>query len=328
MTIEKELVEKLNIARPNNKESSHKLYVKCVKRISEKIGQFDFDNVEFLKDRELVLEHTASLASSTRRNYFTACANILRLEEPNDELTETIKYYEEEVQKYNVKYKKQQETGIISKKQEEQFSIGIDGIIDMLLKMEHNLDNDRTYLCWLVFQILMRHPLRNEVVTLKKISATKFNKLKLEPSETSENYLVIPANIYKIPIRIVSTNYKTSGKYGIKTVTIEDKQLRKMIMNYIKHTGNVKDGEALFRLDNKDVDEKTLTNLLLYHTKAYTPNGVSISTTIFTKILLSHKFADVSFQMKKAAIDRGHSIGVQGATYIKQLKPLNLEKPE
>lgn len=324
MSFEKQLIIKLNEARPNNKEASHKQYVRCIKKLYQKKDE-TFDNIELIKDRELVVELTAEFATSTRRNYYTACANVLRLEEPNDEITDTIKFYETEVQKYNGKYKKEQETGIISDKQEEQFSIGIEGIIDMLIKMEKNLDNDRTYLCWLVFQILMRHPLRNEVVTLKKISYSNFKKLKLEAGEAGDNYLVIPANIYKNPIKIVSTNYKTSGKYGIKTINIEDKQLRKMIMNYIKHTGDVRDGEALFRLDDKDVDEKTLTNLLLYHSKAFTPNGVSISTTIFTKILLSHKFADVSFQMKKAAIDRGHSIGTQGATYIKQLKPINLE---
>jgi len=327
MTFRAELLKRLNEARPHNKEATHKLYVTCIRKIYEK-NKKPFEDIELVKDKGVVLAVVSQFATSTMRNYFTACANVLRLEEPTDEVTNTIKFYEDSVRKYNNKYNKEQESGIISEKQEEQFSIGIEGVIDMLLKMEHNLENDRTYLCWLVFQILLRHPLRNEVVTLKKISYAQFAKLKLAGGPNEDNYLVIPANIYKKPLKIVSTNYKTSGTYGIKTIDIEDKQLRKMIMNYIKHTGNIKNGEALFRLDEKDVDEKTLTNLLLYHTKAFTPNGVSISTTIFTKIVLSHKFADVSFEMKKAAIDRGHSISTQGKTYIKQLKPMNLEKPE
>lgn len=327
MTFQNDLLKRLNEARPNNKEATHKLYVTCIRKIYEK-NKKPFQDIELVKDKGIVLAVVSQFATSTMRNYFIACANVLRMEEPTEEINNTIKFYEDSVKKYNNKYNKEQESGIISDKQEEQFSIGIEGVIDMLLKMEHNLENDKTYLCWLVFQILMRHPLRNEVVTLKKISYSNFAKLKLEAGPSGDNYLVIPANIYKNPLKIVSTNYKTSGTYGIKTIDIEDKQLRKMLMNYIKHTGNVKDGEALFRLDEKDVDEKTLTNLLLYHTKSFTPNAVSISTTIFVKIILSHKFQDVSFEMKKAAIDRGHSISTQGKTYIKQLKPLNLEKTE
>ena len=325
MTFQTDLLKRLNEARPNNKEATHKLYVTCIRKIYEK-NKKPFEDIELVKDKGIVLAVVSQFATSTMRNYFIACANVLRMEEPTEEINNTIKFYEDSVKKYNNKYNKEQESGIISDKQEEQFSIGIEGIIDMLLKMEHNLENDKTYLCWLVFQILTRHPLRNEVVTLKKISYANFAKLKLEAGPSGENYLVIPANIYKNPLKIVSTNYKTSGTYGIKNINIEDKQLRKMIMNYIKKTGNIKDGESLFRLDEKDVDEKTLTNLLLYHTKSFTPNAVSISTTIFVKIILSHKFADVSFEMKKAAIDRGHSISTQGKTYVKQLKPMNLEK--
>tara|TARA_R110000737_G_scaffold134556_1_gene165875 strand:- start:4055 stop:5032 length:978 start_codon:yes stop_codon:yes gene_type:complete len=314
---ENTLINKLNEARPNNKESSHKQYVRCLKLLSKKNKEDDFNNIDFAKDRELVGNLTTDLSDSTKRNYLTACANILRLEEKNDDLDIIIKYYEDKVKEYNTQYKKDNsETSEISAKQKPAFDIGMEGLIDMMYKMERDvLKNPTTYLAYMVYQILLRHPLRNEIGTLEKITLSKFNKLKLN-DELVKNYLVIPSNIYKKPLTIVSTNYKTDDKYGIKKVDIVDKTLRKKIMDYIKYTGNTNTG-ALFENNNVPVNEKSLTDILLYQSKKYTTDNIGIGTTMFAKITISHETAEIHSIMKEKAIARGHSIGIQSLTYIK-----------
>lgn len=323
---ETELINKLNEARPTNKQSSHKQYVRCLKLLSKKNNEESFTNINFAKDKELVINLTADLSDSTRRNYLTACANILRLEEKTEELEDIIKYYEDKVKEYNNKYIEDNKTGIISDKQKTAFGIGIQGLVDMLFNMEKNLENPETYLAYTIFHILLQYPLRNEIGTLEKIKLADFNKLKVGAHPTEEykgkNWLVIPSNIYKKPITIVSTNYKTEQKYGIKHVDIVNKELRRKLIEYIKFTGGELEG-PLFKYNNEKLNEKKLTDILLYQSKKYTNEKVGIGTTIFAKIVLSHEFEEINTLMRHKALARGHSVGIQSLTYIKQNQDTN-----
>jgi hypothetical protein len=318
---ENQLISKLNEARPENKSSSHKQYVRCLRLLSKKNKEDSFNNVDFAKDTDLVFNLTSDLSDSTRRNYLTACANILRLEEKNEGIEAIIKYYEDKVKEYNNKYIEEQKTGKISSKQKPIFDIGMSGLLDMLYNMEKNLKDPTTYLAYTIYSILLNHPLRNEVGTLEKIKLKDFNKLKIAPvpdeNDENKNYLVIPSNVYKKPLVIVSTNYKTDKKYGMKKVEIVNPQLRRKLLNYIKDTGNEMSG-PLFTYNNNPVNEKTLTDILLYQSKKYTNEKVSVGTTMFAKITLSHDFNEINELMKKKAVERGHSSGIQSLTYIKQ----------
>ena len=318
---ENELISKLNEARPNNKSSSHKQYVRCLRLLSKKNKEDTFNNVDFAKDADLVFNLTEDLSNSTRRNYLTACANILRLEEKSEGIDEIIKYYEDKVKEYNDEYIKQNNTGKISNKQKEVFDIGMSGLLDMMYNMEKKISDPTTYLAYIVYSILLNHPLRNEVGTLEKIKLTDFNKLKIGAHPTEEfkgkNWLVIPSNVYKKPLTIVSTNYKTNDKYGTKKVEIVNPLLRRKLLNYIRDTGNIKSG-PLFMYKDKPLNEKTLTDILLYQSKIYTNEKVSVGTTMFAKITLSHDFNEINELMKKKAVERGHSSGIQSLTYIKQ----------
>ena len=318
---EKELLSKLNDARPNNKISSHKQYVRCLRLLSQKNKEDDFNNIDFTKDTTLVGKLTTDLSDSTKRNYLTACANILRLEDENDDITKIVKYYEDKVKEYNTQYKKDNsESTEISAKQKPAFDIGMDGLVNMMYKMEKNLDNPTTYLAYMVYQLLLRHPLRNEIGTLQKIKLADFNRLKVGAPLTEEfkgqNWLVIPSNIYKKQITIVSTNFKTDKTYGVKNVEIVDKVLRKKLMDYIKFTGNELSG-PLFTYKDNPVNEKTLTDILLYQSKKYTDKKIGVGTTMFYKITLSHDTGEINKLMKKKAMERGQSVATQSMIYSK-----------
>jgi len=327
---EKVLIEKLKEARPKNKLSSHKQYARCIKLLNDRLNQklqttHEFENIDFVKDRDLIINLTSDLSDSTKRNYFTACANVLRLEDKTDELDEIINYYETKVNDFNDKYKEEQKSGIISDKQKPAFDVKLDGLLDMMYNMERDLDDPTTHIAYMVYNILLHHQLRNEVGTLEKIGLSQFNGLKKDEVQ-GKNWLVIPSNIYKKPFKIVSTEYKTDKKHGTKTVEIKNPILRKKLLNYIRQTGNVRSG-PLFVYDGKPVNEKILTDILLYQSKKYLPQSNSddnpskkfgIGTTMFAKIVLSHEFEEINGLMKQKAMDRGHSIGVQSSIYIKK----------
>ena len=54
MTFQTDLLKRLNEARPNNKEATHKLYVTCIRKIYEK-NKKPFEDIELLKDKGIVL---------------------------------------------------------------------------------------------------------------------------------------------------------------------------------------------------------------------------------------------------------------------------------
>ena len=320
---ENELLSKLNEAKPDNKITSHKSYVRCLRLLSKKNKEDEFKNIDFAKDKDLVESLTSDLSDSTKRNYLTSCANGLRLENKNDELTQIIKYYEDKVKEYNTQFKKNNEDGYISDKQKPAFDIGIDGLVDMIYKMEKDIKNDPvTYVAYMIYNILLQYPLRNEVGRFVKISSANFKKLKTEAPLTEEfkdiNYLVIPSNIYKKNIKMVSTEYKTNKIYGVKTVEIKDKKLRKKLIDYIKYTGGSNSG-PLFKYKDNALDDQTVTNILMEQSKKYT--GIGIGTTMFYKITVSAEAGEIHKTLKEKAIARGQSMSTQSSSYIKISKP-------
>ena len=82
MTFQTDLLKRLNEARPNNKEATHKLYVTCIRKIYEK-NKKPFEDIELVKDKGIVLAVVSQFATSTMRNYFIACANVLLITQLN-----------------------------------------------------------------------------------------------------------------------------------------------------------------------------------------------------------------------------------------------------
>ena len=176
-------------------------------------------------------------------------------------------------------------------------------------------------------KILMRlyllHPSRNEYAGLKFITLRDYRKLK----QPEYNYVVIGQKFSYLSI----TNYKTSGKYGLKLSQITDKPLLKMLKS-LKNVRDFEEKENLFYLQKTGMpwDNYNLCNILTKFSKKYM-DGKSIGSTLIYKIVIAEaglnynealenddivnaiKFNEI---LAKYARSRGHSQKVQKDFYI------------
>jgi len=245
--------------------------------------------------------------SNTRRNYLAAFSAISTMT-GNDE--SAIKFFNDKVQELNNQYSDQNSTGIISDKQKPSFEVGIDGLhklIDTLRDMPNKTNGQKTAL--LCYQILMEIPLRNELASLEFIRKSIFDKLSYE-KRRDRNFIVTTM----ASMEMVRYAYKTGKTYGEIRTPISE-YLRQKLLLYKIDVGIgplFRDGSGN-RLTNQQLAE------LLFHTSKKIL-GVPVSTTLFTKIRLSHQYAESVDALKNEAANRGHSTGVQQSVYIKKLE--------
>ena len=245
--------------------------------------------------------------SNTRRNYLAAFGAFNTMVGKDKS---AIKFFTDKVQELNNKYSKENETGIISDKQKRSFEVGMDGLhklLNTLEDMPNKTNGQKTAL--LAYEILMEIPIRNELATLEFLTKSSFNKLK-EDKKRDRNFIVATTD----SMEMVRYGYKTGKKYGEIRTPISESLRQKLVM-YKRDVGN----SYLFRdgagnpLSNQQLAE------LLYHTSKKIL-GVPVSTTLFTKIRLSHEHGESVDKLKKEAQTRGHSTGVQQSVYIKKME--------
>ena len=288
--------------KPNLKPTSIKQYVSCIKTLHNKIlgENTETDNYDFLKDPEKLKIHLSEYHFTTARNYYTAVITLLETEEPRDK--NTIKVYENIVKESNDNYKKQNETGIISVKQSDNF-VSVDKI-DKLI----SILKDKNEIGYIIFSILKHHHIRNEIATLQVIKLMDYKKLQVLEKKDN-NYMVVGTK----KLFIARNGYKTNKTYGEITFDITDKLLIKDIRKYIKGL----DSNEMFPFpDTNGGKKQQLSNLMSYLSDKYI--GVKISTTLLAKIMLSHKHLDTKLAQEKSSSERGHSVSVMNSVYIKQ----------
>mgnify|MGYP003637266266 FL=1 len=288
--------------KPNLKPTSIKQYVRCIKTLHNKIlgENTETDNYDFLKDPEKLKIHLSEYHFTTARNYYTAVITLLETEEPRDK--DTIKVYENIVKESNDNYKKQNETGIISVKQSDNF-VSVDKI-DKLI----SILKDKNEIGYIIFSILKHHHIRNEIATLQVIKLMDYKKLQVLEKKDN-NYMVVGTK----KLFIARNGYKTNKTYGEITFDITDKLLIKDIRKYIKGL----DSNEMFPFpDTNGGKKQQLSNLMSYLSDKYI--GVKISTTLLAKIMLSHKHLDTKLAQEKSSSERGHSVSVMNSVYIKQ----------
>ena len=245
--------------------------------------------------------------SNTRRNYLAAFAAFNTMAGKDES---AIKFFNDEVQQLNNKYSDENSTGIISDKQKPSFEVGMDGLhklIDTLSDMPNKTNGQKTAL--LCYQILMEIPLRNELASLEFMRKSIFDKLSDE-KRRDRNFIVTTMS----SMEMVRYAYKTGKKYGEIRTPISE-WLRQKLLIYKQDIGIgplFRDGSGN-RLTNQQLAE------LLFHTSKKIL-GVPVSTTLFTKIRLSHQHGESVDALKNEAANRGHSTGVQQSVYIKKME--------
>jgi len=313
-----EFTELIKSEKPNLSPNSVKQYVRCLIILHNALAPSikESSNYAYLKNKEKVAEFLSKYSFTTARNYYTAIITLLETETPRDKVV--INDYKTIVKQSNDNYNKQNQTGIISDKQNEalngEFKNGkekLDQLITILDKDPEDIKNNK--MGYILFRLLYHHHIRNEIAELIRIPLMKYKKLTTEDKK-DKNYLVVGSK----KLFIARNGFKTGKKYGEIIFDITDKQLIKELRTYLKTltTDEVfvfKSGKSE---DSSVTKRNQLSNYMIYVSKKHI--GMKISTTLLAKIMMSHKYADNKLKQEKTAAERGHSLSVENAVYVKQ----------
>tara|TARA_R110000822_G_scaffold7668_10_gene31293 strand:+ start:46 stop:993 length:948 start_codon:yes stop_codon:yes gene_type:complete len=296
--------------KPYLKQTSISQYVKSIDRLAKalKLPDEPVDSFNFIKDAEKVELFLSKFSFTTRRNYYSAIITLLQSETTPDK--DLIKSYSKIVRDTNDQYTKQNESGIVSEKQQEKL-VSYEKIMELLA----SLKREKSKMEYILFKLLSIYHLRNEVATLQKISPTEYKKLTKEQTD-GNNYLVMGTK----KITIYRNDYKTNKKYGTIKIDITDKDFMKELRDY---TDTLTDN-IVFPYNEEMMTKKRLTNHLMYHSRKHI--GIGLSTTMLAKSILSHKYAEGQSQQKEDAAARGHSVGIQNNIYVKRLPEEEADK--
>lgn len=302
------LVETIKKSRPNIKDSTIKMYVSNLNKL-KKI--FEKDDFAFLKNINNVKEKLEDKHFTTQRNYYNSIIILLMALDKDKKL---IEQYNEIRDELNAKYLENQQSGVISEKQKNNF-ISLVELKDMINKIKNDLQlpklkkketlSSQEYKllqAYVILEILVRIPMRNDLSNLIKISKKEYNKL-TDKQKEENNYLVIE----KTAMQFIMNDYKTSKKYKEKIINIP-KDLEKIIRMYIRKNG---DSNILFPLSRN-----ALSQLLIKTSKKYL--NKSISTTMIRKIVASDLLSDVKEKEKELENKMGTDIDTIKSVYVKK----------
>jgi hypothetical protein len=312
--------EAIKKARPNLKDSSINIYVRNLNKLKKIFNENDYKFLENYEDVEKILENLSYL---TVRNYYNAIIVLITaLNGFDDELVDQYTVMRDELnEKYN---KENTETNKISSKQEQNF-ITYNEVVDMLNKMADDLRilkikqkkdigvKERTLLqIFVIFNIYLHIPLRNDVVDLIKIQKREFNKL-TDDDKKQNNYIVFENNNMFFSIG----KYKTDKTYSTKIIEIP-KELQKVI-RFWKRISVFNDSEYLFlSATGKKLTRNELSQLMIRFSKLYLNDKAQLSTTMMAKIVMSHHLGELKKKQEEMSKQRGTSINTINNIYIKE----------
>lgn len=301
------LTEIISKSRPNAKASTIKMYVSNLNKLMK---IFNKDDLSFLSNVKNVTEKLQDKHFTTQRNYYNSIIVYLMSKEKNQKI---IDQYNEIRDELNAKYLENQQSGVISDKQKNNF-IELSELRGMIDKIKNDLDlpklkkkeslTPKEYKLLQVYtllEILINIPMRNDLSNMKKITQKDYKKLSDEEKKEN-NYLVME----KTALKFVLNDYKTSKKYKEKVI-YAPKPLEKIIRMYIRKNG---DSDNLFPMSRNAISQ-----LLIKTSKKYLDK--SISTTMIRKIVASDLLKDVKKKEKELENKMGTDIETIKSVYVK-----------
>lgn len=304
------LTEIISKARPNAKASTIKMYVSNLNKLMK---IFNKDDLSFLSNVKNVTEKLQDKHFTTQRNYYNSIIVYLMSKEKNQKL---IDQYNEIRDELNAKYLENQQSGVISEKQKNNFIelSELRGMIDMIkkdldlpkLKKKESLTPKEYKLLqvYTILEILINIPMRNDLSNMKKITQKEYKKLS-DKEKQENNYLVME----KTSLKFVLNDYKTSKKYKEKVI-YAPKPLEKIIRMYIRAIEKNGDSDNLFPMSRNAISQ-----LLIKTSKKYLDK--SISTTMIRKIVASDLLKDVKKKEKELENKMGTDIDTIKSVYVK-----------
>ena len=302
-------------ARPSLKPNTIKQYEINLTKLKK---LFDSEDYTFLNEPDKVMDKLSYLHYTSQRNMLNAIIVLLMALNADKKYDKLLEEYGSKRDAFNSDYVDSQKDGKISDKQAPNFTT-TEELYKMInrmgddLKLAKDKDNlsikEKSLLqAFILFNIYVRLPMRNDVAGMIAINKRTYNKLSADDKE-NDNYLVVG----KDNMFFVLNKYKTSKKYEELKIEIPA-DLKKVLRYYLKINGM---GVLFVSSNGEPINRNGLTQLLIRYSQKYM-DGKKISTTILRKVYLSSKYSDVKDEMAKDAKMMGNSVGTQQSVYVKK----------
>jgi hypothetical protein len=173
---------------------------------------------------------------------------------------------------------------------------------------------------WLLLKLYTIYNFRLEVATLEQITEEEFDPASIASFE-ERNFIVTGNNL-----RFVFNKYKTSGKYGSRTVMIEKGVFRDRLLEYLKEREGddfiffeeIMDEEWDSQAEAKEkVFTRLTNNLSKILQRTFQKEGLEVNATKLAKMIESEawKSGDIKL-IQKIADQRGHSVETAAKVYV------------
>ncbi len=282
-----------------------------------------YGDMEWASDTDAIATKLENYKYTTQRNYYNSLLVGLYASGVEKD-SALVKIYEAKRDLLNAEYDKQKGQNTPSQ------NIVLDKItpqhIDkMLFEMSKDLKTRQTFMAYTMIQIYKYYQFRNDVAGMEVFLNDKFDEIDIDERQDN-NYIVIG----KPPesMSFVLNNYKTSKKYGEKTIEIQQQELRQIIHNWISYKVNMDmkkiEKEVVYLFDwntGTPLTRNDISHLLSDTFNKYL--GYSISSTLLRKIYGNipddvNKASDEEIQkVIDEAVISGHSVKTKGSVYAK-----------
>ena len=291
--------------RPELKDSSLSQYMSQLKKIRKLFGEEDF---EFLEHPDPVTEMITTQGGhfTSQKNLYSAIVMYLKALNHDGQFDEPIHIYETFRNELRDQYQTEQETGVITDKQSKNF-ITMEELQSFIQKMKKDIkDKPQLHMVYCMFEILSRHPLRNDLAGMLYLTQTAYSKL-TDAQKIERNYLVKTEGGFIL----LDADHKTAKTYGtIKIYIDKDTELAKILRTYLR-VMKYKGGMDIF-----PVTPNYMSQLLIKTSHKYIDKN--ISSTMIRKIISSDKFLGAKEEQIAHAKQLGHSIQTENLIYVKK----------
>ena len=307
-TIKKEINEKRKL-RP----SSLNAYAANMNKLHKLMFDKEINGLDFLKKKKDVMKTIEEKKLSTRKTYLAAIVVTLMAFDKDEKL---IEYYRDEMEDLAKQFNANMEEQNKSETQDKNW-VSLAALRKVMRKYRNELNEKGIFKKdvddltnkefdllqkWIVSSLYIldeNPPLRNDYI-MKTISNKEYDKLS-EDQKREKNYLVIKSRNNKM---FSLGEYKTSGKYGTKTIPV-GKKLNSALNIWLKFN---KTGHLLL---NSKREPMTANGLTKYLQKTFAPTGKNISSSMIRHIFISDKFPAQNKEKEEVAEKMAHSVNQQ-----------------
>ena len=291
--------------RPQLKESSLKQYIFQLKKIQNMFEEMDF---EFLEHPEPVYEMVSTQGGhyTSQKNIYSAIVMYLKSLNHDGQFDGCIQVYETYRNDLRDQYNEEQDTGVITDKQSKNF-ITMEELTGFIQKMKKDIKGSpQLHMVYVMFSILSRHPLRNDLAGMIYLTQKAYSKL-TDEQKVERNYLVSTEGGFIL----LDADHKTSKTHGTIKIPIDkDTELAKILRTYLR-VMKYKGGMDIF-----PITANYMSQLLIKTSHKYIDKN--ISSTMIRKIVSSEKFLGAKEDQIEHANQLGHSVQTENQIYVKK----------